>query len=390
VNTLKSAALVVILTGVLVGVYVTVYKPPVAPPPGMSQQELDDLGPPLIEDDAGRTQDAASSGWNHDASQGQMPLAASPSALDVSSVMPPTASDLEDRNPAASPAHSEGQTLSHTEPAHDGRATASVYGQPLPEQTGSAETAAAPAYDAAAVAGRLSQHNFRRAFDTARRQIDEGEFRAALATLSPHYGQAGLTPQQQGELVAWLDALAAKVIYSPEHLLAEPYKVRGSHERMIDVARKCGVTAHLLQNINAAAVNSPDVLLPGTVLKVVPGPFRAEVNLASGEITVFLNELYAGRFPVAIGDEPALPGQYQVHQKQNMPTYVGSDGRTVAGNDPANPYGAFSLNLNSHVRIHGSPLIASAGKPRGCISLSPKDAQDLYGILTEGSIVVIK
>jgi lipoprotein-anchoring transpeptidase ErfK/SrfK len=112
--------------------------------------------------------------------------------------------------------------------------------------------------------------------------------------------------------------------------------------------------------------------------------------LARGEITVFLNELYAGRFPVALGDEPVVPGQYQVQQKQYMPTYVGNDGRTVAGNDPANPYGAFSLNLNSHVRIHGSPLIAPAGQPRGCIGLSPKDAEDLYGILTEGSIVVIK
>ena len=51
-NTLKSAALVVVLAGVLVAVYVTVYQPPVAPPPGMTQQEVDDLGPPLIEEDA--------------------------------------------------------------------------------------------------------------------------------------------------------------------------------------------------------------------------------------------------------------------------------------------------------------------------------------------------
>ncbi|HUE74099.1 MAG TPA: L,D-transpeptidase [Pirellulaceae bacterium] len=386
-NTLKSAALVVILTGVLVGVYVTVYKPPVTPPPGMSQQDLDDLGPPLIEDDAQSDDPAASSGWEHDAAHDQTPLAAGESHLGGSSVIPPAASDLEDRNPADPLASPVARSLSHSEPLIEQQ---SIYSSPPPGETDSAAASPAASYDAAAVAGRLAQHNFRRDFDTARRQIDEGEFRAALATLSPHYGQSDLTPQQHGELVAWLDALAAKVIYSREHLLAQPYKVRGSNERMIDVARKCGVTAHLLQNINASAVNNPEVLLAGTVLKVVPGPFRAEVSLARGEITVFLNELYAGRFPMALGDEPVVPGQYQVQQKQHMPTYVGSDGRTVAGNDPANPYGAFSLNLNSHVRIHGSPLIAPAGRPRGCIGLSPKDAEDLYGILTEGSIVVIK
>lgn len=386
-NTLKSAALVVILTGVLVGVYVTVYKPPVTPPPGMSQQELDDLGPPLIEDDAHSDGPAASSGWEHDAAHDQTPLAAGESHLGGSSVIPPAASDLEDRNPADPLASPVARSLSHSEPLTEQQ---SIYSSPPPGETGSAAASPAASYDAAAVAGRLAQHNFRRDFDTARRQVDEGEFRAALATLTPHYGQGDLTPQQHGELVAWLDALAAKVIYSREHLLAQPYKVRGSNERMIDVARKCGVTAHLLQNINASAVNNPEVLLAGTVLKVVPGPFRAEVSLARGEITVFLNELYAGRFPMALGDEPVVPGQYQVQQKQYLPTYVGSDGRTVAGNDPANPYGTFSLNLSSHVRIHGSPLIAPAGRPRGCIGLSPKDAEDLYGILTEGSIVVIK
>ncbi len=389
-NTLKSAAMVVILTGVLVGVYVTIYKPPSSPPPGMTQQDVDDLGPPLIEDgseDAGNA--VAASDWHHDAGR-QMPLAADQSTLGNSSVIPPAASDLEDRNPADPRARSEALPLSHTEPiAEDRVPPGSVYGPPL---TSEAENpaASAHAYDHAAIAGRLAQHNFRRAFDTARRQIDEGEFRDALATLSPYYGQPDLTVEQQGELAAWLDALAAKVIYSREHLLAMPYKVRGSQERMIDVAHKCGVTAHLLQNINAAAVNNPQVLLPGTILKVVPGPFRAEVSLARGEITLFLNDLYAGRFPMALGDEPAPPGQYQVQQKQHMPTYVAVAGRTIAGNDPANPYGAFSLNLTSQLRIHGSPLIASSGKQRGCISLSPKDAEDLYAILTEGSIVVIK
>ena len=383
-NTLKSAALVVILTGVLVGVYVTIYKPPAAPPPGMTQQEVEDLGPPLIEENvpAGA---ADAPGREY-----EQPLSSGSSTLGTSISFPPGPADLEERNPADPPVSPDATSANHTVPLEGSPASESVYGPTPGENPASAAQSAAPPYDLAAAAVRLAQHNFRREFDAARRQIDEGEFRAALAILSPYYGQPDLTPQQQADLTAWLDALAAKVIYSPEHLLAQPYKVRGTQERLVDVAHRCGVTAQLLQNINARTVNNPDVLLPGTVLKVVPGPFRGEVNLARGEITVFLNELYAGRFPISRGDEPVLPGQYQVQQKQHLPTYVGNDGRTIAGNDPANPYGTLSLNLTSHVRIHGSPLIASRGQPRGCISLSPKDAEDLFGILTEGSIVVIK
>jgi lipoprotein-anchoring transpeptidase ErfK/SrfK len=42
------------------------------------------------------------------------------------------------------------------------------------------------------------------------------------------------------------------------------------------------------------------------------------------------------------------------------------------------------------VAIHGSPLTATpSGKTLGCISLSPQDAEDVYGILSVGSEVKI-
>lgn len=391
-NTLKSAALVVVLTGVLVAVYVTVYNPPAAPPPGMTQQQVEDLGPPEVEawDDGSATQ--ASS-----APQGSFPPSSPPlrddPLLDAPSVVPPAAEGIANVNPAEAAAVPEGRSLSHSEPlTADRNAAPSVYSLPVSaaQESSAGGSTTPPPYDADGVARRLAAHNFKRDWEEARRHVDEGEFRAALAILSPYYGQTELPVEHETQLVAWLDALAAKVIYSRQHLLAAPYRVRGSQERMIDVAKRFHVTAQLLQNINASVVNNPDVMLPGTELKVVPGPFRAEVSLQRSEITVYLQELYAGRFPFALGDEPASPGQYQVLQKQYFPTYVGSDGRTIAGNDPANPYGSFCLNLGSQVRIHGSSLIAPRGVTRGCISLSPKDAEDLSGILDVGSIVAIK
>jgi len=80
-----------------------------------------------------------------------------------------------------------------------------------------------------------------------------------------------------------------------------------------------------------------------------------------------------------------------VADKAPSHTYVGADGRTIPANDPLNPYGGAWIDLGREVSIHGSPAIASgANETLGCISLSPQDARDLYGILSLGSDVTIR
>ncbi|HZL87998.1 MAG TPA: L,D-transpeptidase [Pirellulaceae bacterium] len=395
-NTLKSAALVVILAGVLYGVYITLHHPPAPPPPGMTQRQVDEMGPPQVEEGAAEPNESGvTSDDDRRALRDAPPLTENVPSLYGAGDVTPAATESSEASPADPPASPAGRSISHTGPVPDDRAANSVYNVPLPGESAAGSVSSGgsptvPGYDAQAVARRLAVHTFKRDWEKARQQIDGGEFRSALATLTPYHGHPDLPAEHQAQLMTWLDALAAKVIYSREHLLAAPYKVRGTKARMIDVAAEYGVSAQLLQNINAQVVNNPDVLLPGTELKVVPGPFRAEVSLTRHEITVYLNDLYAGRFPFTQGDEPAPPGQYQVQRKQMYPTYVGADGRTVAGNDPANPYGSLCLHLGSEVRIHGSPAIGASGKPRGCISLSPRDADDLCGILVPGSVVVIR
>ena len=47
------------------------------------------------------------------------------------------------------------------------------------------------------------------------------------------------------------------------------------------------VPVQLLQKING--IENPDVLLPGSELKVLRGPFEAEVDLQAQQLTVFLD-----------------------------------------------------------------------------------------------------
>jgi lipoprotein-anchoring transpeptidase ErfK/SrfK len=227
---------------------------------------------------------------------------------------------------------------------------------------------------------------FDRVLRAAQAKCDEGQLYEALFTLSLQYGDPELTEDQHRKMLNLLDPLAGKVIYSTEHLLEAPYKVQRG-ETLQQIAEKFSIPWQLLANING--VDNPDIVLPGTELKIVPGPFRAEVDLTRKELTLFVGRLYAGRFPISLGSDPApIEGEYRVADKQPGREYRAADGRSIASVDPSNPFGGVWIDLGGDLCIHGSP---TAGESRlGCISLSPVDANDVYGILSRGSNVVIR
>ena len=74
-------------------------------------------------------------------------------------------------------------------------------------------------------AERLVMHEFQKARRTAQSQIEKGRYHDALFTLSIFYHSPDLDEEERRELVDILDALAAKVVYSPEHHLARPHRV---------------------------------------------------------------------------------------------------------------------------------------------------------------------
>ncbi|NNE00244.1 MAG: LysM peptidoglycan-binding domain-containing protein [Pirellulaceae bacterium] len=225
------------------------------------------------------------------------------------------------------------------------------------------------------------------AFEAADRQYQADQLREALATLSVFYDTPNISPSQREGLYGRLDPLAREVIYSSRHLLETPHRV-GSNETLMEIAQSYNVPWQLLANINA--INDPLVIVPGTELKVVRGPFNARVDVANQELTLFLGDLYAGRFPIAIGNEPApKAGTFTVQDKQTKRTFYDRAGTAVPAGDPNNPYGGVWIDLGSQLCIHGSPS-ASSPTDRGCISLAANYADDLFGILSQGSSVTIR
>lgn len=232
----------------------------------------------------------------------------------------------------------------------------------------------------------VGANSFQSTMQLARTQIEGEAWYDALLKLTSIYNDPSLSENQFSQVVDLLDPLAGKVIYSVEHLIEPPYQSQ-SGDTLMNVADRYEVPWQLLANING--IENPETLLAGRELKVVRGPFRAEVSLSHNELTLFVGKLYAGRFEVSFGNDPApLPGQYQVNDKQPGRTYYAGNGQTIPIDDPSNPYGRVWLDLGNNLCIHGSsPNGASPGQ--GCVALTARDAGDVFGILSKGSSVVI-
>ncbi len=235
----------------------------------------------------------------------------------------------------------------------------------------------------------LTGRSYDNAKKTAMEMVDRNDFKGALATMSVFYDSPELSAEQSIDLLNLLDSLAGETIYSRRPLLETPYVV-GPGETIESIAKRYEIPAELLAKINAIdPVLGP---MPGTKLKVFQGPFRAEVDVQRHEMTIFLGDLYAGRFPISTGADPQpKEGVFQVVDKQKNRNYYGKGGLQIDGSDPRNPYGGWWIDLGQDLSIHGSPdAQASENNSLGCISLSPLDAGDVFSMLSRGSQVTIK
>lgn len=217
-----------------------------------------------------------------------------------------------------------------------------------------------------------------------------GKLQEALEMLSAYYDSPDLGYEEHTDLVDILDALSREVVYSDRHLLLPPYQV-SAQDSLQSLAAKHKVNPEFLAAINK--MGSSSTIIPNSSLKVLDGPFRAQISLNKGELTLFLRKLYAGRFPVSISQKnrPAV-GTYEVIDRRTDRTYYGANVPIAAGN-PINPYGGFWIGLGGEgdYSIHGTPEQESTElKDAGCISLAPIDAADVYRILTKGSVIEIR
>ena len=445
-QTLKTAAIVVLMLSVIYGAYFSLTTPPEPLPDDVRNLVIDDRGtlaidvslPDSLNDLGIDTGEEASSldgstdmlapptpteVTNNSVPPGNLQLpnnlagvAPAPSAPPASQPEPQPALDLaatttgisttiSDMVPSAPAAGSQYASTNHTFEIPDPASAATNFTRSpddldLPEtEMVSTDLALAGGSESIApgnqTSGEVSQVSLNsesnlglsNAIRSADQQYTADQRKEALATLSIFYSTPNLTGEQRAELLSRLDPLAREVIYSQRHLLEQPHRV-GQNETLMEIATRYEVPWQLLANINQ--IRDPVTILPGTELKVVRGPFRCEVDLTLKELTLFLGDLYAGRFPIEVGTAPTpKPGQFVVQSKQTKRTFYNTSGSAIPPGAPENPYGNLWLDLGGEICIHGSPSESSPTN-KGCISLAAGYANDLYGILSQGSSVTIR
>jgi LysM repeat protein len=228
-----------------------------------------------------------------------------------------------------------------------------------------------------------SSTDFAAAWPEIQASLARQDLTQAHHMLSQWYGNPALSPTETNQVEALLGQLAGTVVYSTDHRLEPPYVVRIG-DTLETIAERFEVPWQLLAKING--IPAATLIQPGQQLKVVHGPFAAVVELSKQQLTLALDGRYAGRFPIIA--EPGAEsheGQWVLEQKLNNPaTGAGSRVLVLRSNSPLGVGEAISITDGSTTTTGPTAVAPPA------IRLSAQDAEDLAGILSVGSRVVIR
>lgn len=236
---------------------------------------------------------------------------------------------------------------------------------------------------------------FERTWGEVQEIVRNQDAATALRILTPWSSDANLNSEQQDRCFRMLDELAGSVIYSTTSHLEPAYTVQAG-ETLEEIAATYSVPKELLAKING--IRPPYALSTGETLKVVRGPFRAEVSLANNRLTLYAGAHYAGRFDIQIGpDLPPEEAFYEVGEKSLGRNYFDRrSGSEVLRGAENNRYGEHWIGLRGEhittghsVGIHGRAKVHNP-QDVGCVSLDAIDAGDVFSILSIGSRVQVR
>jgi len=414
VETIKTACMVIVLMAIGYGVYTVLNQPEEVPPEVADASESMDLTLPdfsqmAMPGGSPSTSPSTPMGTSSSAPKFEEKGFASgrltapqlgESSGDAPSFTPPKSAhdhehghDHED-SPDAAPKFAGTSDLPplDSSPPKNPAEEASSSEAPIPTSPDASRTELASVYSQSNLGGMPSPMNggssksseqFQADWDEAQVYLRQNDLVEATRRLTPWRNRPELTPSQKEKLNLLLSQLAGTVVYSTQHSLEEPYTV-GSGETLSSIAQQFQVPEVLLQRING--IEDSNRLTPGQKLKVLRGPFQAKVDLTHNELTLEIDGCYAGRFPITIENGAIIPsGDHEVLRKEAKPQfYDDANQKILTADDPANPYGGHAVHLDGGIVLHGS------GGPGGSISMSSRDSEDIYGILSIGSKVTVR
>jgi hypothetical protein len=201
------------------------------------------------------------------------------------------------------------------------------------------------------------------------------------------------------------------MIFGPEVTPGDPftrlYEIKPG-DALSHIANRQGVKTNwrFLQRING--ITDPSRIRAGQRIKMVQGPFHAEIDKRAHRIDLWLGQgedaIFIRSLSVGLGEFDSTPqGAFRVRRGGKMmnPSWTNPrTGERFAASDPNNPIGEFWIGLDGidphnlqeqGFGIHGTIEPDSIGQDRsmGCVRLGDGDIDLLYEMLTEGNSVVL-
>ncbi len=275
------------------------HRPSIEFPPLPASESVDEPQNPFAKTSSGKsTESAAVAGDFENMSEPRLLASSMPPATEIAE-MPNYGSDTHFASPAGDSA--SGQSMAAEAPS--GLVAVpplETTNPPQPPQRRLGENSPGSPGEAMPVSfeSQVPQVSFDEVWATSQQQIQQGDYANALYRLSQLYNDRNLAGSDRDRLIPLLDQLAGTVIYSQQHLIQPGFVATGG-EAVAQVASLYGLPAEFLAHVNGISASQP--LTAGQQLKVVRGPFHARLDLQRRELTLFLDNIYAGRFSVSVG-----------------------------------------------------------------------------------------
>jgi len=248
--------------------------------------------------------------------------------------------------------------------------------------------------------------------ERADREINANRLVEGRATLNAAlaHPRIGLAAEQVRTRLAELNAM---MVFGKTVVKGDPFATTHlvkSGDRLSLIARTHAVDERFLAHVNA--LPNPDKIFLGQSLKIIRGPFHAEIDKSDFRLDVYLGDAgsssrtYVRSFFIGLGELGSTPtGLFRVRANGKVENPAWTNPRTgehFKSRDPNNPIGKFWIGLEGADEktrlldgygIHGTIEPRSIGRQMsmGCIRLYDDDITLLFGMLApEKSTVMIR
>ncbi len=289
--------------------------------------------------------------------------------------------------PAAESAAAAAETASGTE-IKDGapKAAVAVDAETLPEKA--EEPAVAPNEELGAELSEISMLISRRRYAEAHEKA-AGMLENAEVASNPGFRR---------EVIALLNSAADAVFTGRGTHPDVVVHTIASGDSLDRLARRHATTIEAIAGANR--IKDPDRIMLGYDLKILPGPWSAEVDCGTYELKVFRNGGLFRIFTVGVGRDDLTPrGDFVIADRVVNPSWTVGN-REIPFGDPENVVGTRWMPLRAvaptppveGIAFHGCWDESGIGRSssNGCIRLSNKDVEELYELLPINSKVTIR